>query len=177
MTPQRLQLRSFTPDDAPVVAPWLAEAVAAPGALKPDAATPTTLSALLEGVAARWPGSTVEALDIAGLGAAGFLVWHPTPPLTGGCQPATIITALATRRDARNLGYGSEAVYRLEEARPGTTMLAATPRFNGLSVYFWLRAGYRPISLVQNKGLARDPERFWLVNPATVSGNDGLAAR
>jgi hypothetical protein len=176
-TASRVRLRPFAPDDAAAVQPWLAEAVAAQGALKPAAETPATLPALHAWAAARWPDGTLLAVEVDGLGAAGFVVWTDLPPLAGWNEPARVITALATRREARNFGYGAEVVYRLEEARPGVLWLAATPRFNGLSIYFWLRVGYRPVGVDLDATRATDPACFWLVRAASLTGSGVWAAR
>ena len=46
----------------------------------------------------------------------------------------------------RNLGLGGEAVLALERAHAGIRKARADlPAGNGLAVYFWLRAGYRPV--------------------------------
>ena len=65
-------------------------------------------------------------------GLSGFIVWH----LSGD---ALTIRALAVCRDARNLGYGLEAVQQIEERHPDARYFAAIPRYNGLQ--FGLPAG------------------------------------
>jgi GNAT superfamily N-acetyltransferase len=60
---------------------------------------------------------------------------------------ALLYSALTVRADGRNLGYGQEMVIALEAAygQGCAVAAAAVPRTNGLAVYFWLRAGYRPV--------------------------------
>lgn len=77
-----------------------------------------------------------------------------------------VIDALAVQRDQRNRGYGHELVIAAETGY-GTGMRSAAagvPRMNGLALYFWLRAGYRPCfpdpSLT---GAKLGTDRMWMV--------------
>jgi GNAT superfamily N-acetyltransferase len=77
--------------------------------------------------------------------------------------PRTLeILALAVRRPLRNLGYGAEAVEELEQQEPAGAYLAAVPRTNGLAIYFWLRVGYRPLRVEEDRERARDPATLWM---------------
>jgi hypothetical protein len=57
-----------------------------------------------------------------------------------------LITSIEVEMQHRNLGYGAEAVVALEQAfgAPPRSW-ALMPEENGIAVYFWLRAGYRPL--------------------------------
>ena len=170
----RVRLRTLLPDEAPSMEPWLAEAVASLDGGRPGPATAANVSAFLELAAQRWPDGTPLAVELVSGGVIGLLVWQRLALEVG---EATVIAALATRRDQRNLGYGAEAVYELEQAQPGAAVLAATPRHNGLAIYFWLRAGFRPVSMEFDAGLAVDPAHFWLVDGETLSGSGASSAR
>jgi hypothetical protein len=151
----RVSLRPLTLDDTAAVEPWLAEAVAAIDGSRLGADTPASLAEFLRRAGTVWPDG--EPLLILAHGeATGLLVWRPGPPGQGA------IVALAVRADRRNVGLGVEAVMRLE-ARTGLPLYAANPRTNGLAVYFWLRAGYRPVTVAEDGVLARDPLHLWLV--------------
>jgi hypothetical protein len=87
------------------------------------------------------------------------------------------IDALAVRRDLRNLGHGVEAVARLEEQHAKTTVYAPIPRTNGLALYFWLRAGYRPVRLDENQKMATDAEHLWMVRRPSAGRSGARASR
>jgi GNAT superfamily N-acetyltransferase len=58
-----------------------------------------------------------------------------------------VLRELGVRPDRRNLGFGSEAVFAIEQQalRAGVTCgVAPVPLANGLAIYFWLRIGYCP---------------------------------
>ena len=153
------------PDDAPAVEPWLAEAVAAVDGVRPGPETPATLAALARLGDRRWSGGTLLVLVAAGQGVVGLLGWRPLAT-AGGAATAAVIDALAVRRDRRDLGYGVEAVERLEAMLSAATVYATPPRTNGLALYFWLRAGYRPFypnpaAAAAMHGL--DPALLWMV--------------
>lgn len=70
------------------------------------------------------------------------------------------IEGLAIAATERNLGYGAEAVYELENRYPGVRLLAGVPLTNGLAIYFWLRVGYRPL-FPETFPLMPDGSRFF----------------
>ena len=51
---------------------------------------------------------------------------------------------IALAAGQRGWGYGAEAVHLSEERTHATRFLADVNPANGLSLYFWLRQGYRP---------------------------------
>jgi RimJ/RimL family protein N-acetyltransferase len=57
------------------------------------------------------------------------------------------IGVIAIAAEHRGGGYGSESVRLLEERTPTRRFLANINPRNGLSLYFWLRLGYRPAGL------------------------------
>ena len=160
----RVSLRPFADGDDPLLRPWLAEAVAAVDRARGVGAdAPTNLDGLRRWIHARWRDAECAAI-VTARGLTGFLIWQAArPPQTGATVHAAVIAALAVRHDARNLGYGAEAVEAVEESVRARQVLAAIPRTNGLAVYFWLRAGYRPVALVEQPDLARDPEHLWML--------------
>jgi predicted N-acetyltransferase YhbS len=172
----RVSLRLLQPDDAAAIEPWLAEAVAAVDGVRPGPGTPATLAAFGATVSARWPGAAIEVVITEEHGPIGLIVHRVAKP-DGPGKATLLIGALAVRAGLRNLGYGAEAVVRLEEMYPGATVCAAIPRFNGLAIYFWLRVGYRPVRLDEDAELARDPERLWMVRGVSPSASGGSPAR
>jgi RimJ/RimL family protein N-acetyltransferase len=62
------------------------------------------------------------------------------------------IGVIAIGAGHRGRGYGAEAVRLVEERTSAKRFLANINPRNGLSLYFWLRQGYRP---------ARQDEIFW----------------
>ena len=171
----RVRLRPFESGDDCVLRTWLAEAVAAvDGARKAGSDTPTDLDGLRRWMQARWRDAECAAI-ITARGLAGFLIWQAARQAQAGpTAHSAVIAALAVRQDTRNLGYGAEAVEALEESVGGGQILAAIPRTNGLAVYFWLRAGYRPVALTEQADLARDPAHLWMVR-AVSSGRSGAS--
>ena len=170
----RVTLRPFEHDDDTALRPWLGEAIAAVSGMRSTGATtPTDLDDFQGWMRARWPDAICMAL-ISTRGVTGFLVWRPiTASWPGRAAGATAIVALAVRRDARNLGYGAEAVELFEDVVKGDALLAPIPRSNGLAVYFWLRAGYRPVTAAEQADLVRDPEHLWMVRAASSDRSDG----
>lgn len=61
------------------------------------------------------------------------------------------IGALATAPAYRDRGFGSEAVYALEQISGAAVAMALVPSSNGLAIYFWLRVGYRPLFRSQHE--------------------------
>jgi len=90
--------------------------------------------------------------------------------LTEADRQLLTIDALAMAAAARNLGFGAEAVYVLEQRYPGARLVVGIPLTNGLAVYFWLRIGYRPLfPRTTQSGLA--PDRLWMA-PAEAAARD-----
>lgn len=172
----RVWLRPLAMSDAPDVAVWLAEAVAAVQGRKPDAETPSTLMAFEAFISDRWPGAQLCGVAAKEHGLVGLLAWRPMSGGLGDGSSAAVIEFQATRHDARDLGYGMEAIERLEERSAGITLYSATPRGNGLALYFWLHGGFRPVRLDEDAALCLDPERFWMVRPFSSVRRDGCPA-
>lgn len=158
-TALRVHLRPVTLADAEAVDPWLPEAVAAiqgrGAALDPS----LTLGMLLERWDRTYPaGDTMLGERSDGL-PVGLLRARTSEPAR------LVIDALTVRADRRNLGYGQEMVFALENAsgRAGGKVLVGVPRTNGLAIYFWLRTGYRPLYPVR-AGWPDDldPSLFWM---------------
>ena len=160
----RVMLRPLTAADADTVATWLAEAMAAVDGSKAGLDTPASLGEFCARAGQRWPGARIDAVVADGRGLVGLLVRRAldAPPRRGDAR-AVVIDALTVRRDARDVGYGAEAVERLEEEEHGAMVYAAVPRANGLALYFWLRVGYRPVQFDEAPDLVRDAERLWMV--------------
>jgi hypothetical protein len=59
-------------------------------------------------------------------------------------------------------------VESLEDLHPARTYLAASPRANGLAVYFWLRTGYRPVRDDEVPALVRDPDHLWMIRASDL---------
>lgn len=124
--------------------------------------TPASPLELFEGwQARRWAGAESRAIVAGDWGVVGFVIWEEQPPDGAPSGPARVIHALAMRQDARNFGYGAEVIELLETATPRATMYAPIPRGNGLAVYFWLHAGFRPVRLDESVTLATDAARLW----------------
>lgn len=160
----RVRLRPPADGDAVLVAPWLAEAVAAVNGRGAAVDTGLTLDAL----AWRWdavypPGETLLG-ELRDGTPVGLLRVRDT------VRGRLVMDALTVRAEARNLGYGQEMVFALEEAWgvPGGTAAAGVPRANGLAVYFWLRTGYRPLYPLP-AGAPPDLDRalLWMVRELT----------
>lgn len=172
----RVTLRPLVPTDCTDVEPWLLEAIAAVESTKPSAHMPASLAALDPYVGARWPGAKVEAVVVDEQGIAGLLLWRTLSLLERRSQSALVIEALTIRAGLRNLGYGAEAVYRLELAHPDAMAFAAIPRSNGLAIYFWLRVGYRPVWIDEDAVPGQDQERLWMVRASSRNASGVLPA-
>lgn len=150
----RVHIRLPTLADQAAIQPWLPEAVAAVRGR--DAAPDPTLT--LPEAMARWdaelPSGDVWLAHLAG----GELI-GVARVRTG---PALVVDALAVRRDARNLGYGQEFVFALEQRTGAATGFAGVPRANGLAVYFWLRAGYHPSYPARGDEPPASDSRLWM---------------
>lgn len=156
----RVVLRPVAPPDADAMAPWLAEAVAAIPGRGAVAEHGLTL-ADLEG---RWDFIHTGGITLAGALKDGTVVGIMRVRVQAPSR--LVIDALAVRAGSRNLGYGQELVIALEESRgqPGGEVYAGVPRGNGLAIYFWLRAGYRPLyPLPPGLPPDMDPRLFWMV--------------
>lgn len=118
----RITLRPLSEDDLPLIEPWYGEGAA---------------------VVHR------ERLAIVRDGAPiGYIDYRVGKPAEGWLTTDVIAVAA----NLRGRGYGGEAVRLLEESHPARRYLANLNPRNGLSLYFWLRMGYRP---------ARHDEIFW----------------
>jgi hypothetical protein len=119
----------------------------------------------MEAVKLRWHGTRIDRIDIAPDAFAGVIIWEES-------QSEIVIRGLTIRRDRRNLGYGAEAVERLEASHPDQRFAAAIPRYNGLAIYFWLRVGYRPVRRDEDRERCHDQEYLWMRRsaPTAISG-------
>lgn len=187
--PLRITVRPFDADDAADVAPWLEEAMAAidgrtaaptpnrlpaqrsaapairsvRGSAEPSTARNVSLEAFQTWHGERWPGAEARVIVAGDWGVVGFVIGQKQQLEGMPAVPAWVIHALAMRRDARNLGYGVEALEWLEAGAPATTFYAPIPRGNGLAVYFWLHAGFRPLRFDEAPLVATDATRLWCV--------------
>jgi GNAT superfamily N-acetyltransferase len=133
----RVRLRPPRAEDGAQVDPWLPEAIAAiAGRAQPIA------SLTLCDLVCRWQAEHPSARTLLGELADGLVVGIMR--LRDAGRGRLLMEALAVRADRRNLGYGLEMVMAAETGWPGRLALARVPRANGLALYFWLRAGYRP---------------------------------
>lgn len=163
----RIQLTPWEPllDDAR----WLAEACAAITLGTRAGASPEPVPDLEAWAAARWRGATLTSIAAGSAGRVGFVVWRAL----GDAADAVAVEALAIRREARNLGYGAEAAEQLVASLPTAVVFAATPRSNGLALYFWLRVGFRPVRVDEVEWMALDPDRLWMVSAVGWSRHRG----
>ena len=161
----RVSLSPLDACDPPGEVAWLPEAWSAIDGRRFDTPAPTTVAGLIDAVKLRWHKARIDRIDIAPDVFAGFIVWEETPS-------EIVIRGLAIRRDRRDLGYGAEAVERLEVSRPARRFSAAIPRSNGLAVYFWLRVGFRPIREDEDRERSHDQDCLWMLRsaPTNVSG-------
>ena len=137
----RLHLRPVVASDHERVLPWLPEAVAALQGRGAPVDRSLTLARLLAAWAGESPAGATFAAELVDGSVIGLL------RITEAPDSALVFDALAVRADLRNLGYGQEMVITAEEsfASRCTDAYAGVPRTNGLAIYFWLRAGYRPL--------------------------------
>ena len=145
----RIAIRPVTISDAPLVEPWLGEAEAAVRGQRSMA-----LSSLDQFLGKLDPWQQAFLLTLSDGVPVGIAV------VSDRAQPAPRIDFLAVAAGYRNVGLGSEAVLAIE-ARFGTPMFAGVPLTNGLAIYFWLRAGYRPWYPRGSAGFPSD--RLWMV--------------
>jgi ribosomal protein S18 acetylase RimI-like enzyme len=154
----RVDLRAPRPDDSRFVDVWLTEAMAAITGGAAGAAPPL-----------RWDGFRRDL----GRGRKPLLITRDEVPvglaivrLPAGGQVR--LEALAIEATQRNLGLGTEAVLLLEAQFGGPALVAGVPVTNGLAIYFWLRAGYRPL-YPRGRGERLSPDRIWMQRPVPVA--------
>jgi ribosomal protein S18 acetylase RimI-like enzyme len=152
---QRLLLRAATPDDVAAMSNWLSTS-----ALSPDWQIEDLQALLLS-------ATSVLVSDKAGT-ALGLIVLLSDRPEPG----AVSVPLVAVAPQRRFSGLGGEAVLAVERevrARWGVQRcFAPVPDGRGLAVYFWLRLGYRPLTMEQAPwplaGLSDEPRRgMWMV--------------
>lgn len=162
---RRVSLAPFDGCDPSGDIPWLPEAWSAIDGLRPDSDAPSTIAGLLAAIDQRWPEARVDRIDVVPDGFGGVIAFE-------AARDEVVIRALAIRRDRRNLGYGGEAVERLEASWPERRFVAAVPRYNGLAIYFWLRVGFRPVRLDEDRKRTHDPDFLWMLRaePTDASG-------
>jgi GNAT superfamily N-acetyltransferase len=156
----RVRLRPLTDADDESISPWLSEAVAAVSGRGTERVPDLALRAALRLWDERYPPGETLAGALQGGDVIGLL------RVREAATPGLIIDALSVRADRRNLGYGQEIVFALEEVRgaPSRVALAGVPRTNGLAIYFWLRTGYRPLFPVPDDlSPALDHARLWMM--------------
>lgn len=148
----RVSIRPQEDADALAVESWLAEALVTIWGNEPPESLPVTLAELrtqcLEHdmlVIVRMPENRP----------VGFIVYRSGSAFTA-------IELFAIRAGERNFGLGMDAVCALERSLAGRLVLAGIPLANGLAVYFWLRAGYRPL-YPQPVPAALPSGRLWMV--------------
>jgi hypothetical protein len=141
---RRVRLREPSPRDVETTLSWISEAVGAVAGRTGVEARPVSLEQLLAEeppqrrvlmVTRRERKRSASTTDSP----VGIVV------LSAHSQEPVRIEALAIAASERNLGYGAEAVYELEDLYRGHRLVAAVPSTNGLAIYFWLRVGYRPV--------------------------------
>lgn len=126
-----IALRPLTPDDALWLDAWL-----------PDAASSVGYGAKTSAdLRERAAESFVIARDgdDVGLAVTSFVAER---------AGVAIIELVATVREYARVGSGMRAAAMIEDqlrARGVRTVYAPAPERNGISVYFWIRLGYRPL--------------------------------
>lgn len=131
----RVALRPPAAHDSSVVDGWLGEALAAVAGATAGAG-PTSLAGVQQSLHS---DQQLWLITLDGEEPVGLIA-----TTTLGRDLASI-DALAIMSSRRNLGFGAEAIYALEEMHPATNFLAGVPVENGLAIYFWLRIGYAPL--------------------------------
>ncbi len=133
----RVTLRPATAGDAATVAPWFAETWRDVRGLSSRAAVaPPEPEDWFAGPSG---GETALLIEVEAQ-PVGFIRFGFE---RGDC----LLRELGVRPERRNLGFGSEAVFAVEEQarRAGVSRgVAPVPLANGLAIYFWLRIGYCP---------------------------------
>ena len=139
MSVLRVRPRPTTAADTSVVSGWLPEAAAAISGRGSPVDPCLTLPQLLDEWRIRYPNCAGVALEHDGA-PVGLAI------IERGADGLLLIHALTMARPYRDRGLGHEAVMALERsfAGPGAIAAAGVPHSNGLSIYFWLRCGYRP---------------------------------
>jgi GNAT superfamily N-acetyltransferase len=164
----RISLLPFDTCDPSDEIAWLPEAWAAIDGRKLDASAPSAVGNLAEAARLRWVDTHIDRIEVLPHGFAGVIIWEAK-------QLEMVIRGLAIRRDLRNLGYGAEAVERLEAWWPGHRFATAIPRFNGLAVYFWLRVGFRPFRDEEDRARTRDPDFLWMLRSAPPGASAAMS--
>jgi ribosomal protein S18 acetylase RimI-like enzyme len=160
----RVRLRPITAADAESVNSWLPEAVAAIHGRGTIPDPSLSLEALIEAWDHVLPAGTAFVGELSGGLAVGLLRARTSNPAR------LVIDALTVRADQRNLGYGQEMVFALEESfeQVGAKVYVGVPRSNGLAIYFWLRTGYRPLYPPRAEWPDDpDPALFWMTRERT----------
>lgn len=149
----RVTLRGALDSDDATVDAWLPEAWAAVGGRSTGAVEPLTLDQLRSSLQ---PTQRLYVVAVSTGRPVGIVVCTDAGP------SLATVDVLAIASADRNLGFGAEAIYALEGIYGTTPLLAGVPPANGLAIYFWLRAGYRPIFPRPFAG--RLPvDRIWMV--------------
>ena len=134
VTASRVRLSPLT-DDAVATMPWLEAALAPEWSLDDFEASRVQSEALL-------------ISDADGL-AMGLALLRPDAPEPGDAT----ITFLAMQPERRYRGLGGEAGLAVEalarEKLGAKRVYVGVPEWRGLAVYFWLRLGFRPLSLAE----------------------------
>jgi GNAT superfamily N-acetyltransferase len=171
-----LRVRLTPPDEIDSLQlPWLGEAYAALDG-RSGVGTPLASSAdLVAAAAARWPAASLALVTLRDGEPVGFALVErrgvaPERALSRTRAGSAIIHALAIRRADRNLGHGVEAVTLVEAAEGVARLYAPVPRSNGLALYFWLRAGFRPVRDDDDRERSRDPLNLWMLRSLDISG-------
>ena len=155
----RIDLRAPRANDRGAIDSWIAEAVTAVSGGSSPAAAPVTWQEFRQ----RLTPSQAVLVVTRDLRPVGFAVFR-------GGKAAVRLDAIAIAADKRNLGLGTDAVLALEQRFTGRPLLAGVPPANGLAIYFWLRAGYRPIyPRPTTAALASD--RLWMRRPRDLTAN------
>jgi len=151
-------VRKPIPDDEAIIDSWVGEAVTAVNGGVAIAGAPTSWQTL-QNTLARRQRSLVIVLAGRPVGLA---------VVRAGDTGPVRLDAFAIEAGQRNLGLGTEAVLLLEEQFGDRPLIAGVPLANGLAIYFWLRAGYRPIrTSVRTMRLA--PDRIWMRRTSCAS--------
>ncbi len=147
----RVNVRPATTADPAAVDPWLGEALCAvAGSASP--AGEVSLDGLQEALAG---GHELRLIALDSGVPVGLIISSRVD------SRRRAIDMLAIAAGVRNLGYGAEAIYRLEAEEPATALLAGVPVENGLAIYFWLRLGYAPM-FPRPAEAALASDRIWM---------------
>jgi len=126
----KVTLRAIGPDDVPWLATWLPDVAVAAGCADLDIA----------GWVATDSGQIIVA-DGADAGVVGYRLQQPA-------ADAAVLTMVAMPREHARRGAGMAAAALVEEALRGAgarIVYAPATAAHGISMYFWIRLGYRPL--------------------------------